>query len=70
MKGGMEYIRKHYRVPARRGGRILFRGCAMGTIRSADGAYLRVKLDEFNRAVLIHPTWEVEYLDAAGKEPM
>lgn len=62
MKGAMEYVRGYYGVPARRGGRIRFQGRETGTIRSADGAYLRVQFDARKRVALLHPTWEVEYL--------
>lgn len=55
----MEYVRRWYGVPARRGGRVRFDG-ALGTILSADHR-LRVRLDTGER-VILHPTWRVEYL--------
>jgi hypothetical protein len=61
----MEYIRKTYRVPAQRGGRVRFNGYdgpLDGTIKSADGQYLRVQFDGQKRPVTLHPTWKVEYL--------
>ena len=55
----MEYVRRYYGVPAKRGGRVQFFG-AQGTITSATH-YLRVRMDD-GRRVLLHPTWEVTYL--------
>lgn len=55
----MEWIRRNYGVPAKRGGRVRFSGVA-GTITSASH-HLRVRLDD-GRRVLLHPTWRVEYL--------
>lgn len=55
----MEWIRRHYAVPAKRGGRVRFFGIE-GTIMSATH-YLRVRMDD-GRRVLLHPTWKVEYL--------
>jgi len=62
----MDYIRRTYKVPAKRGGRICFTGNKVkepGTIRSAIGSHLRVQLDGSKRTVLLHPTWCVEYLN-------
>ena len=55
----MQWIRDHYGVPAKRGGRVKFFGTE-GTIISATH-YLYVRMDD-GRKVLLHPTWEVEYL--------
>lgn len=55
----MEWIRRNYGVPAKRGGRVRFFGM-LGTITSASH-HLRVHLDD-GRRVLLHPTWRVEYL--------
>jgi hypothetical protein len=65
----MQYIRDYYKVPAKRGAKIKFRGIPH-VITSADGAHLRAKPltssgEPFRvKPVIIHPTWEVEYLDA------
>lgn len=67
----MEWIRRNYGVPAKRGGRVRFLGYVAwpeslpaptceGTITSASH-YLRVRMDD-GRRVLLHPTWKVEYL--------
>ncbi len=64
----MDYIRKYYGVPAKRGGRIKFTGWSgerakHGTIIGSKDARLRVRFDdEPKRIALLHPTWEVEYL--------
>lgn len=55
----MEWVRRNYGVPARRGGRVKFFGVE-GVITSATH-YLRVRMDD-GRRVLLHPTWKVEYL--------
>lgn len=63
----MEWIRRNYSVPAKRGGRVrLGNGFGSGldgmaaTIVSATH-YLRVRMDD-GRRVLLHPTWRVDYL--------
>lgn len=64
----MEYIRKNYGVPAKRGGRVEFTGISgipkPGTIKSASGQYLRILLDGAKRPGTYHPTWNVRYLEA------
>lgn len=56
----MEYIRKTYNVPARRGGRVLY-GDKPGTIMAADGPYLRIRLDGEKRVGRYHPTYQIIY---------
>lgn len=58
----MEYIRNHYNVPAKRGGRVKF-GDREGTIIGSHGAKLRIKLDGDTWSRLYHPTWDIEYMD-------
>jgi hypothetical protein len=55
----MQWVRDHYAVPAKRGGRVRFMG-GEGTITSATH-YLKVRTDD-GRKVILHPTWRVEYL--------
>lgn len=67
----MDYIRSAYRVPARRGGRVLYTGLGVrefGTITSAKGAYLMIRLDGESRPRKFHPTWELEYLPWTERE--
>lgn len=62
------YVREHYRVPAKRGARIRFSGLdntpRNGTIVAFKGQYLRVRFDDSNVILTLHPTWKVEYLEA------
>lgn len=60
-----EYIRKTYNVPAKRGARVRYTGCGqndLGTIKSASGGHVMVKLDNAKHPQPFHPTWELEYL--------
>lgn len=61
----MAYIRKYYKVPAKRGGRVRYTGRdkpILGTIRAARHGYLRIQLDGEAYAGIFHPTWELEYI--------
>ena len=66
--GGMEYIRKTYGVPAKRGGRIRYDGRYTGTIVAAQNGYLHVRFVGQKQISRLHPTWRVEYLPS-DKEP-
>lgn len=57
----MEYIRKYYNVPAKRGGRIEFKG-KQGTIVGSSRPYLRIRFDGEKAIYTYHPTWEIKYL--------
>jgi hypothetical protein len=62
----MDYIRRTYGVPAKRGGRIAFttaEKAAQGTIVGARGQYLRVRMDESAMTHTMHPTWMLVYLE-------
>jgi hypothetical protein len=69
----LEYIRNYYGVPAKRGARIRYtdgRGVARtGRITAARSARILVLLDEpgpdYPARVVLHPTWQVEYLPSA-----
>ena len=61
----MEYIRRTYGVPARRGALIEHNPDGInftGRIVGSKGAYLRVRMDGATRIWTLHPTWRVEYL--------
>lgn len=64
----MDYIRRTYGVPARRGGRVRVEAYpgvrGMGTITSAPGAHLRIRFDGDAKThhAPFHPTWNIEYL--------
>ena len=63
-------IRKYYNVPAKVGGRVEYTGdrgkVLAGKIVSTVRYYLRVRLDCNGRVIILHPTWEIRYLDAAN----
>jgi hypothetical protein len=61
----MEWIRKNYGVPAKRGGRVEYTGEGrpeLGTIRSARGSHLQIQLDGVKHTMPFHPTWRLRYL--------
>lgn len=61
----MEYVRNTYKVPAKRGGKVRYAGFEVpkvGKIVSSKGGYIRVAFPGESRNVLLHPTWNVEYL--------
>ena len=61
----MDYIRRYYRVPAKRGGRVIYHDGPTdrpGVITSAQGQYLRIRLDGRTRSDIFHPTWRITYL--------
>lgn len=62
----MAFIRRTYRVPAKRGARIRYTDdvSKLGTITSAKGSYLRVLFDGEKNTRILHPTWNVEFLPA------
>lgn len=63
----MKYIRDYYKVPAKRGGRVLVNGWG-GRIISAVGSYLKIRLDKqlSSYANLYHPTDErLQYVQSA-----
>lgn len=67
----MEYIRKTYSVPCRRGQRVKFTGDPFetplfGTIVSARSQYVSVRMDGKSRIYTLHPTWKLEYLPPAS----
>lgn len=69
----MDYVRRIYGVPAKRGGRVTYTGAVdgrplRGTITSADHR-LRVRLDGDNHSSSFHPTWELTYDDAPAPAP-
>lgn len=60
----MDYIRKAYGVPAKRGVRVrLTHGTPkLGTITGSAGPHLRIRMDGDDYSGIYHPTWELEYL--------
>lgn len=69
----MEYIRKRYSVPAKRGARVRYTGSPGnvydGSIVGSRGAHLRIRFDDKPMGADIvdaHPTWKIEYLEEAS----
>ena len=67
----MDYIRRTYGVPAKRGGRLIYtdtQGVKFTcTIKSAtNSGHLKVLVDDrvqgYRGRMKLHPTWNVEYL--------
>lgn len=65
----LDYIRTYYGVPARRGQRVRYTGDKgpnakprEGTITSANGQHLCIRMDGDSFSNLFHPTWALEYL--------
>ncbi len=56
----MDYIRKAYGVPAKRGGRVNCEG-RHGVITGTRGPYLRIRIDGEKASRLYHPTWNIAY---------
>lgn len=56
-----EYVRRMYKVPAKRGMAVTVDG-KTGRIVSFPGAYLGVRFDGERHTQLCHPTWKVAYL--------
>lgn len=61
----MEYVRRTYGVPAKRGARVTADG-RPGAITSADHR-LRILLDGDKHPTIWHPTWRIDYLDGRGE---
>ena len=59
---GLKYIRDYYKVPAYRGTKVFFNG-REGKITSAYHGNLRVKFPDKKNTQIIHPTFNVKYLD-------
>lgn len=62
----LAYVRGYYKVPANVGQRIRFQG-RPATIVGGRDQYLLIEFDgdpDQADASLIHPAWEVEYVDA------
>jgi hypothetical protein len=67
----MDYIRRTYSVPAKRGGRVIYTDSDgvtfYCTIKSAtNSGHLKVLVDDripgYRGRMKLHPTWNVEYL--------
>jgi len=61
----MQFIRKHYGVPAKRGLPVAVEG-KRGVITGSCGSHLKIRIDGETKSRKYHPTWRIEYLE--GKE--
>jgi hypothetical protein len=59
------YVRDYYKVPAKRGMRVVADG-KPGVITGFAGARLRIRLDGEKHSAPWHPTWRIHYLTADG----
>jgi hypothetical protein len=63
----LQWIRDNYGVPAKRGGQIIFEwppeAHRPGTIVGSTGPHLKVRLVGDKHTSVLHPTWNVTYLD-------
>lgn len=57
----LDYIRRQYGVPAKKGQRVIALGHP-GVITGSLDAYIRVRLDGQSKSRVYHPTWRVEYI--------
>lgn len=63
-----DYINRSYGLNAQRGMRVRYTGGKepqIGTVTSAEGAHLMIRLDGQRHAMPYHPTWKLEFLDGA-----
>lgn len=65
-----DYINRTYDLSVKRGTRVRYTGSRAaksvggldGTVTSADGQYLMIRLDGAKSSLPYHPTWELEVL--------
>lgn len=60
-----EYVRRTYKVPAKRGLRVTVDGVG-GRITSGKGGYVMVRFDGAKHPLPCHPTWRVTYHTPEG----
>jgi hypothetical protein len=72
----MEYIRRTYRVPAKRGVQVEYIASdgerMVGTIVGSKGAYIRVRFGKGNKRkdiLSFHPTYNLQYLTNPPYDP-
>lgn len=57
----LEYIREHYKVPAKLGMTVIAQR-RRGTIVGAKGSYLEIKMESEKNNLLFHPTDGIKYI--------
>lgn len=70
MESKFKYIRDYYNLPFLRLGMSVRHEGSLGRVVGVRGSYLRVRFPSIkgDRIGNYHPTWEMAYLDADGKE--
>jgi len=63
MADSLEYVRNYYKVPAKKGGRVVAYG-KPGVITGGQGQYVLIKLDTLKHANPYHPTDGIVYEDS------
>jgi hypothetical protein len=58
----MDYIRKYYGVPAKRGMRVIYGASGYGTIVGSKGCYLRIRMDGERKVKSYHPEYLLTYI--------
>ena len=61
------YLREFYGVPARIGGRVRFLYQGRTAQIQSCTHHLNVRFEDNGQEAALHPTWEVQYLDAEGR---
>lgn len=57
----LEYIREHYKVPAKLDMTVIAQG-QRGTIVGSKGSYLEIKMEGKKNSLLFHPTDGIKYI--------
>jgi hypothetical protein len=65
MRDQFSYINKTYGLAVRRGTPLRFCGEVCRVLSATSGAHLRVRSLKTKNTYIIHPTWEVDYMDVA-----
>jgi hypothetical protein len=63
--GSAAYVRNYYRVPAKRGMRIVFDGTP-AVITGFSNSRLLIRRAGDRRPVPVHPTWRIDYPTTEG----
>lgn len=63
----LDYIRRTYNVPAKRGGRVIYHGDGrdLGATILSGTHLIKVRFDS-GQVANLHPTWKVTYPDAVS----
>ena len=66
MANNFEYIRYYYNLPfLKRGQRVLY-DAREGKVIGTHNAYLKVRVSDSKTPLILHPTWNITYIDKDG----